>query len=342
MRSSVSEMSQARGTALMNGVSIIVPLYNKERSVVSAIEKALGQSSRDFELIVVDDGSTDGSVAALAPFEDRIRLLTQKNAGPSAARNAGARLAKFPVLAFLDADDEIHENFVRSHLAVRSAHPDVELSLNSFEVVRGGKRERREDLPARGGTLRADVTDSTPGSGAADSSGALLVSRFHSRFVINVHSGGYCINRSLFERCGGYEEALRCWEITDALTKFSLEAKEIAVLGEFLSTKIEDTGNSQWGNYNRDMNQFRIYCANIMARIPAIPDESRGPYFAEIESLCTKLWRSFALTELAATYRKAASLPGAAGHFSPPGKVALTAKMAGLFLKPPAPSGGPA
>ncbi|NNE09995.1 MAG: glycosyltransferase family 2 protein, partial [Gemmatimonadetes bacterium] len=183
----------------MNGVSIIVPLYNKERTVVSAIEKALGQSSSAFELIVVDDGSTDGSVAALAPFEDRIQLLTQENAGPSAARNAGARVARFPVLAFLDADDEIHEDFVRSHLAVRNAHSNVELSLNSFEVVRGGERERSELLRERAGSL-AD---------AHSGSSALLLHAFDARFVVNVHSGGYCIDKSLFERSGGFDEGLR-------------------------------------------------------------------------------------------------------------------------------------
>lgn len=325
----------------MNGVSIIIPLYNKERSIVSAIESALGQSSRDCELIVVDDGSSDGSVTALEPFKDRIRVLSQENAGPSAARNAGARLAKFPVLAFLDADDEIHEDFVRSHLAVRSTHPAVELSINSFDVERGGKRERRESLLAR--AKKPSVSPASSSSAASSrnapshDNGPLLLHGFDSQFVVNVHSGGYSVNRSLFERCGGYDEALRCWEITDALTKFSLEAKEIAVLGAFLSTKIEDRDNSQWDMHNRDINQFKIYCANIAARIPSMPDDSRAPYFAEIESLCTRLWRSFALTDLVSTYRNAASLPGADHHFSPPAKVALTARVAGAFLKPAAP-----
>lgn len=261
-------------------------------------------------------------MAALAPFKDRIQLLAQKNAGPSAARNAGARVAQFPVLAFLDADDEIHEDFVRSHLAVRSAHPNVELSLNSFEVVRGGKRERTELLRERAGSsANAHAGNST-----------LLLHDFDARFVVNVHSGGYCIDRALFERSGGFDEGLRCWEITDALTRFSLEAKEVAVLDEVLSRKFEDGGTGQFDDYKNDLDQRRAFCERLMIYIPRIPDESRAPYYREIEALCVKLWRSFAVRDLLAVQRAAAALPGARGQFALPAKVQATIRIARLFV----------
>lgn len=86
-------------------VSVIIPTYNRAYCVVEAIESVLGQTFQDFELIVVDDGSTDATAEVLAPYVDRIRYIYQKNAGVSAARNTGIRAARGQWIAFLDSDD---------------------------------------------------------------------------------------------------------------------------------------------------------------------------------------------------------------------------------------------
>jgi len=86
--------------------SIVVPLWNKRDTVRETVASALAQSYEDFELIVVDDGSTDGSAGALAGIGDpRLRILRQANCGPGLARNAGIAAAKADWIAFLDADD---------------------------------------------------------------------------------------------------------------------------------------------------------------------------------------------------------------------------------------------
>lgn len=86
-------------------VSVILPVHDRAGSVAAALDSVLGQSPAPHEVIVVDDGSTDGLAAALAPYEGRIRLHRQENAGVAAARNAGVRLATGDWLAFQDSDD---------------------------------------------------------------------------------------------------------------------------------------------------------------------------------------------------------------------------------------------
>ena len=88
-------------------VSVIVPLYNKAKYVIRAMSSIAHQTFSDFEAIVVDDGSTDGSAELAAAYPDaRFRVLRQSNAGPGAARNRGIEQARGELIAFLDADDD--------------------------------------------------------------------------------------------------------------------------------------------------------------------------------------------------------------------------------------------
>ncbi len=91
-------------------VSIIIPCYNAERYIAEAIDSALAQTYPKIEVIVIDDGSTDGSLAVIRSFGDRIRWETGPNRGACAARNRGIALARGALIQFLDADDLLHPN----------------------------------------------------------------------------------------------------------------------------------------------------------------------------------------------------------------------------------------
>lgn len=89
-------------------ISVVIPLYNKEHSIRATIDSVLGQTCKDFEVVVVDDGSTDDSASVVkecARFDSRVRLIEKGNGGVSSARNEGIRQAKYELIAFLDADD---------------------------------------------------------------------------------------------------------------------------------------------------------------------------------------------------------------------------------------------
>jgi len=126
--------------------SIVMPLWNKRHTLAATVATVLGQSWQGFELVVVDDGSTDGGAGLLAAFDDgRIRVLAQANAGPGAARNAGMEAARHDWIAFLDADDL----WLPDHLAeldrIRRRFPEAGLIGTAF--VRRGRDEL--DPPAR-------------------------------------------------------------------------------------------------------------------------------------------------------------------------------------------------
>jgi len=136
----------------MPAVSVIMPAYNAERYLATAVESVLRQTWRDLELLIVDDGSTDGTAELAQRFaarDDRVRVLQQDNAGPGPARNTAFRAADGRFFAFLDSDDEWDAAFLSEHLAVLRARPDVDVVVGNA-LNRGGPRDGRPCRPLRG------------------------------------------------------------------------------------------------------------------------------------------------------------------------------------------------
>jgi glycosyltransferase involved in cell wall biosynthesis len=139
-------------------VSVVIPLYNKGRHVKRTLESVLAQTCSDFEVVVVDDGSTDDGPRVVETISDpRIRLIRQANAGVSAARNRGIQEAKGDCIAFMDADDEWLPAFLETIVKLRSLYPEAGMYATAYRMCVGETVTRPVfvncDVPREGGLL---------------------------------------------------------------------------------------------------------------------------------------------------------------------------------------------
>ena len=173
----------------MPKVSVVIPVYNGARTIGRALESVFAQTFRDFEIIVVNDGSTDDTASVLAGYGDRIQLVSQSNRGVSAARNAGLRVSVGEYLVFLDDDDEWMPEMLARCTAVLDEDPDCVLVYT--------------------GVLKVDLTgmptpDQEPLTGGVESP---TMAQALARPWTIVPSQ-FLVRRSVLERTNGFDERL--------------------------------------------------------------------------------------------------------------------------------------
>ncbi|MFY9233997.1 MAG: glycosyltransferase [Fimbriimonadaceae bacterium] len=190
-------------------VSIVIPCYNQERFVGAAIESALAQTYSPLEVVVVNDGSTDGSGEILKRFSDRIVLVDQENGGLSAARNAAIRASTGEFIMLLDADDILLPNCVESRLVLLGLSPQA----RPIGLVAGYYREIDEY-----GNLLPRIPEVRK-----------LTQQSHFYQAVRRNWGppvGWLISKRALDRCGGFDPFLKSCEDWDLLiritTKFDI------------------------------------------------------------------------------------------------------------------------
>lgn len=129
-------------------ISVIIPTFNRASVLVRAIDSVLKQSYKNFELIVVDDGSTDETKYLLSPYMDqgKLRYFKTENRGVSAARNFGVEKSQGEWLSFLDSDDEWLKEKLQKQLEFLKAHPTIRLVHGEELWVRNGKRVNQKKI----------------------------------------------------------------------------------------------------------------------------------------------------------------------------------------------------
>jgi glycosyltransferase involved in cell wall biosynthesis len=258
------------------GVSVVIPLYNKETTIARAVQSALDQQGVPVEVIVVDDGSRDASVAALAPFGDAMRLLRQENAGPSAARNAGAAAARQRYLVFLDGDDVLRPGCLARHRDCLVARRDAGAAIASA-------LDRFDD-----GTQRVDCMAERldPGGNASYA----YTQGFSPAIIKGVGSGAICVERGVFDSIGRFDERLRCWEITEFLLRLATQVKVIGLHREVGIEVYKVRANSQFERHRHDVRYLFLFADSILARLSAVPAEHWNVFAGPVRQAIAAAW----------------------------------------------------
>lgn len=124
-------------------VSIIIPLYNKEKYIMEVLDSVINQTFKDFEVIVVDDGSTDNGAALVEQHPDRrIRLMKKENGGVSSARNYGLKYAQGSYIFYLDGDDKLESNALFELHQLSIKYPECDIFTGNFIQVYPDIKER--------------------------------------------------------------------------------------------------------------------------------------------------------------------------------------------------------
>ena len=127
----------------MPKVSVVIPAYNTEQFLAETIRSVLDQTYGDYEVIVVDDGSSDGTLGVARSFEPGVKVLSQPNGGPASARNLAIRDARGDYIAFLDSDDLWTKDKLEEQVAFMERNPAVDLVYSEALMFTGNNGDRK-------------------------------------------------------------------------------------------------------------------------------------------------------------------------------------------------------
>jgi len=169
--------------------SVIIPLFNKKNTLKETIDSVLAQSHKEFELIIVNDGSNDGSECVVKAISDsRIKLINQKNQGVSVARNRGMAEAQYNYACFLDADDRWCKEYLKIMSELVTDYPEYKIFSLRHEII------------------QSDGSVISPGVGVEDGFYGELKD-FVKLYTHNdglVHSSSVCLEKKYFQKLGGF------------------------------------------------------------------------------------------------------------------------------------------
>jgi glycosyltransferase involved in cell wall biosynthesis len=174
-------------------VSVVIATYNRANFLPETIESVLQQNFQDYELIVVDDGSTDATRTLLQSYPSPVSYLYQENRGPSAARNLGVRHARAPWIAFQDSDDLSKRDHLETLYTYANQHPDCGMVFANGAYLGGPFRNRETIIPEA--KSRRFAND-----------GVRLVDLFE-KSVVRLQAS--LISKEAYLAVGGHDESLR-------------------------------------------------------------------------------------------------------------------------------------
>jgi GT2 family glycosyltransferase len=231
-------------------ISVIVPTFNRWPLLGQALDSVLTQTFRDFELLVVDDGSTDGTAEELKKIGSRLRLFVTARKGVAAARNLGVSQARGRYIAFLDSDDTWLPRKLERQAAFMTQHPEFQICQTGEIWVRNGIRVNPRAVHRK-------------------PSGDILLP---SLALCLVSPSAVMMTKELFERVGGFDESFPVCEDYDLWLRIGAEFP-VPLIAEALVVKrgghADQLSRSTWG-----MDRYRILALQKLLRSGCL-DETR-------------------------------------------------------------------
>ena len=222
-------------------VSVIIPVHNCERYIEEAVQSVLGQNYPAIELIIVDDGSTDGTKKVVDHIQYDVRYFYQNNEGPAAARNRGIRDVSGDFIAFVDADDLWPEDNLQLLMAEFEKDPDLDVVRGYAQLFRNREDDQVEYL-------------GNPKEAFADYIGAALY------------------RRSAFHRVGQFDPALKFGEDADWYNRareLKLKVKRLEIVTLLVR---RHGGNMTEGKTMLELNALKVF-KKALDRMRTMPDE---------------------------------------------------------------------
>ncbi len=207
--------------------SVVIPLYNMAPTISRAVGSALGQTCSDLEVIVVDDGSSDGGAdLAERTGDPRLRVIRQANAGAAAARNTGIRAARARHVTFLDADDAYDPHFLATVRELIQRYPQAGLYVTSYRIA--GARHQVAVAPSY---------PELPEAGPIPD----FVDVVHRHLFLGLISSSCCLDRSVTAQTGCFQEGVHFAEDTHYWLHLALHYP-VVFTREVAATVHSDTG----------------------------------------------------------------------------------------------------
>ncbi len=265
--------------------SVIIPLYNKAPYVRKTVESILGQTFSDYELIIIDNGSTDGSSEIVADISDsRIRIVRlEENVGVSNARNKGVSLSTAPYITFLDADDWWEPTFLEEMAGLIERHPGAGIYGTGYYIVKNGKKW----LAPIG--IDSDFTEGEINYCAV----------YAKTLCMPLTSITVAMPRAIFDETGGFKPHLKLGEDFDLWVRIALNHK-VVFLNKPLSNYNQDVDVTYRGTHHlREPKEHMLWNLGYLE-----PEEKTNPDYKQlIDNLRTYSLMPYLLTE---QYRSAA------------------------------------
>ena len=249
-------------------ITVIIPTYNRVQLIGRALDSVLGQTAKCSEIIVIDDGSTDGTCDFLNELtsisEIPLKILQQGNKGPAAARNCGIKHAKNKYIAFLDSDDHWYKRKIKTQFKVLTENPEYLISHTKEKWLRRGihLNQKKKHIPRHG-----NIFD-------------------HCLELCGVGMSTVMVKKSLFDQVGLFDETLRCCEDYDFWLRVSCKFPFYLIE---LPLTVKEGGRDDQVSciYRIGMDRIRIYAMKKIIDLKILDEKQHYLALEQLIRKCT-------------------------------------------------------